>query len=150
MIIRSFNEKDIQSVVELLQSCRPFVFPHDEYLYWVLTEYYPSTSFVCEDSGCIVGFVSGLQSVEQSTIFVWQICIHPAHRRKGLGSRLLKSLFDRIVEDNLDNMQLSITKENLSSYQLFENFAAEHSLTMELLKTVHVSGSSENVYRICR
>ncbi len=148
MIIRNFNETDIQQAVNLLNDCRPYVFAHNEYLYWMLAEYYNSTSFVCYDSGSVIGFVSGLLSADKSTVFVWQLCIHPNYRRKGIANRLLKSVLDVVVANNIQSIQLSMAQENAASYKLFEGFSGENSLTMEHVRTVAISGAAEVVYQI--
>lgn len=148
MKLRQANKKDIQSIVNLLNKCRPYVFPHDDYLYWILSNYCHSSCFICDDLDKTIGFVSGLPSLDQTTIFIWQICVHPEYRRKGVASLLLNRLFETSVLNGFNQLQLSITDKNVDSYTMFCRFAENNSLKLELLKQVEIGGIIENVYKI--
>jgi len=94
--------------------------------------------------------VSGLPSVGQSTVFIWQVCVHPDYRREGIALELLKLLFGASVKFGFNNIQLSIATENINSHKMFEKFSDTYSLKMEYQKQTMISGIPENVYKISK
>ena len=147
---RKVQETDIQSIVNLLNDCKPFVLPHHDYVYWILGNFYQSTTFVCVESERLIGFLCGLPSIDQSTIFVWQACVHPEFRRRGIALSLIKLLFDSSVKLGFNNLQLSITEENSVSKKMFDKFSAMNSFKMEFIRQSMISGKAENTYKISR
>ncbi len=150
MNFRQAEEKDTQLIVNLLNDCRPYVLPHHDYLYWILSNYYQSSCFVCEKSDRLIGFVSGLPSVDQSSVFIWQICVHPDYRRQDVANTLLRMLHEASEKNGFHHLQLSITRENSTSLRMFKKFSAENSLTIEFLRQVNLSGTIENIYKISK
>jgi L-2,4-diaminobutyric acid acetyltransferase len=145
---RKVQEADIQSIVSLLNDCKPFVLAHHDYVYWMLGNFYQSTTYVCAESERLIGFVCGLPSIDQSTVFIWQVCVHPGFRRRGIALDLLKFLFDSSVKLGFNNLQLSITAENSISKRMFDKFSDMYSLKMEFVKQSMISGKTENIYKI--
>jgi L-2,4-diaminobutyric acid acetyltransferase len=150
MNYRKAEEKDIQPIVRLLNDCRPYVLAHHDYLYWILCNYYQSSCFVCEAQDRLIGFVSGLPSLDQMSVFIWQICVHPEYRRKGVACRLLQLLHEVSELNGFKHLQLSISKENSTSFRMFNRFADKNSLKMEFKKQVDISGTTESIYNICK
>ena len=148
-IIRPINLFDQDKIKVLLDECKPFILRHHEYLYWILCSYYATTSFVCEDDDKIVGFVSGLASIETSSIFIWQICVHPGYRQKKIAHELLDSVYKRLKELNFTSMQFSIDRDNFPSYKFFKNFAKRKSLAIEKISDEPICNSNEVSYKIC-
>lgn len=148
MEFRKTEEADIQNIICLLNDCKPFVLAHHNYVYWILQRYYQSTTFVCTQTDDIIGFICGLPSVDQSTVFIWQICVHPDFRRKGIALKLIKLLFDTSVEFGFNNIQLSITTENSISKNIFKKFSNMNSLNMDLVGQSSISGKIEDIYII--
>jgi L-2,4-diaminobutyric acid acetyltransferase len=147
---RKAQETDIQSIVNLLNDCKPFVLPHHDYVYWILGNFYQSTTYVCVESERLIGFICGLPSIDQSTIFIWQVCVHPEFRRKGVALYLIKLLFDTSVKLGFNNLQLSITAENSFSKSMFKKFSDLNSLKMEFIKQSIVSDNIEYIYKISK
>lgn len=148
MEFRKAKETDIEKIVDLLNGCKPFVLAHHEYVYWILQKYYKSTTFVCTRSDKIIGFICGLPSPDQSTIFIWQICAHPDFRRKGIALELIKLVFDTSVEFGFNNLQLSITTENSISKNLFKKFTDMNSLNLDLIGQSTILEKIEDIYKI--
>jgi len=145
---RKALESDIQSIINLLNDCKPYVHPHHEYVYWILGNFYQSTTFVCVESERLIGFICGLPSIDQSTIFVWQVCIHPDFRGRGIGLGLIKLLFESSEQFGFNNLQLSITANNSISKSMFKKFSENNSLEMRFVKQSMISGMAEDVYKI--
>ncbi len=150
MEIRKALESDIQSIIILLNNCKPYVHPHHEYVYWILGNFYPRTTFVCVESERLVGFICGLPSIDKSTIFVWQVCVHPHFRGRGIALDLIKFLFDSSEQFGFNNIQLSITTENSISKSMFKKFSENNSLEMQFVKQSVISGTTEDVYKISK
>lgn len=150
MNFRQAEEKDIVPIVHLLNDCRPYVLAHHDYLYWILSNYFQSSCFVCEDSGKIIGFISGLPSVDQNAVFIWQICVSAEYRRKGIACALLYRLYEVSEQNGFDHIQLSITAENSASFDMFSRFANKNKLKMELVKQVGILKNTENIYKISK
>jgi len=148
MNIRNLQKKDLASVMNLLNRCRPYVLAHHEYLYWMLSDYHSKSSFVYTEKDKILGFLGALQSIEKSTAFVWQICVDPEHRRKNIACKMLQELEKLMKEGFIDNIQLTINQENSASYQLFQQFTKQSNLVMEKINTVKIGEDQENVYLI--
>jgi L-2,4-diaminobutyric acid acetyltransferase len=146
--IRSITENDKEAIIKLIDCCRPYVLPHHEYLYWILGHYYKSSCLVCETDKELIGFISGLPSIDEKTIFIWQICVHPDYRKHKVGSKLLNKTYERLVELNFTSLQFSIDTENVPSYKLFENFAIENNLIIEVVSNEKICSSDEIAYKI--
>ncbi|HEY1116409.1 MAG TPA: GNAT family N-acetyltransferase, partial [Acidimicrobiales bacterium] len=68
------------------------------YAYLLWTEYFRGTTVVATDDGdAPIGFVMAfLRPDDASTVFVWQVGVDDAHRRRGIAGRLLDELFERV------------------------------------------------------
>ncbi len=148
--IRSITEDDNSSILELIDNCRPYVLPHHEYFYWILEHYYQSTCFVCELDMKLIGFISGLPSIDKKSIFIWQICVHPNFRKLKLGNQMLNKIYNRFTELNFESIQFSIDKNNIPSYKLFEKFAIEKNMVIEAINNNKICSSNEIAYKIYR
>ena len=56
--------------------------------------------FVAEEDGVIIGFASGLTN--HKWFYLTDMWVHEDHRRRGLGSRLLKMLEDKVKSVGMD------------------------------------------------
>ncbi len=148
--IRKITEDDQEKIIQLLDSCRPYVLPHHEYLYWMLGHYYKSTCLVCETDKQLVGFISGLPSIDEKTIFIWQVCVHPDYRKYKLGYKMLDEIYKKIIELKFTSLQFTIDTENIPSYKLFDSFAIKNNLSIASVSKEKVCSSNEIVYKINR
>ena len=146
--ICSIKENDQVKIIELIDCCRPYVLPHHEYLYWIIGHYYNSTCFVCKDGNEFVGFISGLPSLDQKSIFIWQICVHPDYRKLNLGYKMIAKVYERLAKFNFTSIQFSIDSENIPSYKLFENFAKKNNLQIKAIDSKKICSSNEIAYEI--
>jgi L-2,4-diaminobutyric acid acetyltransferase len=97
------------------------------YAYLLWTEYFRDTTVVAtDDADAPVGFVTAfLRPDDASTVFVWQIGVDDAHRRRGIAGRLLDELFERAGATALE---ATVTPSNTASETLFRRFGERHGL----------------------
>lgn len=99
------------------------------YAYLLWTEYFRGTTVVAtDDDDAPVGFVMAfLRPDDASTVFVWQIGVDDAHRRRGIAGRLLDELFERTGATALE---ATVTPTNTASETLFRRFGDRHGLSV--------------------
>lgn len=147
-MIKNFKSEDIDSVIELVNKCRPYVVPHHNYQYWILSKYHSQTSFVYTESNKIIGFLACLQSLECHSIFIWQICVDENHRKKSIAKKLLNKLSSAMKELKISRIDLTITEGNEASKSLFSKYARSVSSKLILDESVKIIENIENVYKI--
>lgn len=147
-MIRNLMKSDIPMVMDLLERCKPYVQTHHEYSYWLLSQYYSKSCFVYTEGGKILGYLGALESIVKSTLFVWQICVDPEHRRKNIGIKLLKELESRLQNNTFKSIQLTITDGNSASFNLFKRFSEQSNLNFEKIDSIEISGVQDSVYII--
>lgn len=99
------------------------------YAYLLWTEYFRGTTVVATDDGdAPIGFVMAfLRPDDASTVFVWQVGVDDAHRRRGIAGRLLDELFERVGACALE---ATVTPSNSASETLFRRFGERHGLAV--------------------
>ncbi|MFD0677200.1 MULTISPECIES: GNAT family N-acetyltransferase [unclassified Paenibacillus] len=123
MNVRSISKGDSTRILGLVEQCGPYVAPHNLYVYWMLEQYYASTCKIIEKDNDIIGFVSGMPSVDNNSLFIWQICIHHKYRNQGIATLLLDSSLHSAREMGYKFMELSISKDNIASQMFFDKYA---------------------------
>lgn len=147
-MIRTIRNDDLDSIMELISRCQPYVIPHHKYQYWMISKYHSKTSFVYLEDGKVLGFLGCIQSIEMNSVFIWQICVDKSCRGMGIAARLLKDLVEMMKENDINRIDLTISKENEVSKKLFESFADSISSRLILDETLEMFDKPENVYRM--
>ena len=100
------------------------------YAYLLWTEYFGDTTVVATtvDDDAPVGFVTAFERPDEpGTVFVWQIGVDDAHRRRGIAG----SLLDHLVEQHgSERLEATVTPSNTASETLFRRFADRHGATV--------------------
>ncbi|KNY26152.1 GNAT family N-acetyltransferase [Pseudobacteroides cellulosolvens] len=148
MNLRDIKEGDAGQILELVKICGPYVAPYNVYAYWILENYYSSTCKVVEDLNRIIGYVSGMPSVDKGTLFIWQICVHNDYRGKGVATLLLDSLFKKAKEYMFEKIELSISESNYASQKLFKNYSEKNNLKIIEINRCVFGDITEIVYEI--
>ncbi|MFC5995393.1 diaminobutyrate acetyltransferase [Pseudonocardia hispaniensis] len=95
---------------------------NSRYSYLLWCRDFAATSVIARWSGAAVGFVTGYRRpAEPNTLVVWQVAVDASVRGRGVASRLLDALFDRV--DGVDHLETTITPDNEPSTRLFTAFA---------------------------
>jgi L-2,4-diaminobutyric acid acetyltransferase len=99
------------------------------YLMWFRD--FAGTSVLAECVGRPVGFIAGYSPPERpDTRFVWQVCVDPAMRGRGLARRMLKHLAQGIGAP-ARYIEATVTPGNAASMALFRGFAADAGVPCE-------------------
>ena len=96
------------------------------YAYLLWTEYFGDTTVVATtvDDDTPIGFVTAFRPPDDDhTVFVWQIGVDDAHRRRGIAGHLLDELVERCGATHLE---ATVTPSNTASETLFRRFGARH------------------------
>jgi L-2,4-diaminobutyric acid acetyltransferase len=97
------------------------------YAYLLLCSHFASTSLVADERGAgdLAGCVASYRLPDEpDVLFVWQVAVNRAWRRRGLGLRMLMRLLDQAGNRGVRHVHATITPSNLASGRLFRSFAA--------------------------
>jgi GNAT superfamily N-acetyltransferase len=126
--IRSVEDGDYPSIMQLLDK-DALVVRHTPYTYWVLRQISPEAMLVSIADGQVCGFLAGVSGFRQPThSLLLQIVVGDAHRRNGVGTRLLAAFVDRIKRISCESIILTINPRNKVSESFFRSFAAAHNM----------------------
>lgn len=115
--------EDGLAIHDLVELCPPLD-TNSSYCNLLQASYFADTSIVAERDGELLGLVSGFISPKcPKTLFVWQVAVSNAARGVGLAGKMLDALSARCVANGICCMETTITKDNESSWRLFEKFA---------------------------
>jgi len=122
---------------------------NSEYSYLLWCRDFAATSVVGCVGDSVVAFVTGyLRPDSPDVLFVWQVAVDSAHRRRGLAARALDALVDQVARSRtVAWLEATVTPDNVPSARLFAGFARARgaSLTKQSLFTEdHFSGGSHN------
>ncbi len=103
------------------------------YAYLLWTEYFAGTTVVAtagNDDDTPVGFVIGFLAPEDpETVFVWQIGVDRAHRRKGIAGRILDTLVERTGASYVES---TVTPSNTASRTLFSRLGERNGTEVSI------------------
>ncbi|MDZ7675168.1 MAG: diaminobutyrate acetyltransferase [Acidimicrobiales bacterium] len=93
------------------------------YAYLLWAEYFATTTVVAttdDDHDTPIGFVTAFaRPDEPRTVFVWQVGVDDAHRRRGIAGAVLDHLVDW---HGADHLEATVTPSNTASETLFRRF----------------------------
>jgi L-2,4-diaminobutyric acid acetyltransferase len=148
MEIMELKKEAIPEVMELLESRKPYVLPHHDYVYWIMEEYFPSSNYVVSEGYRIIGFICTLPSIDKKCYFIWQIVVASDYRGRNIASLLVNRIIEEAKLKGLNKLELSINNENVASHKLFVRIAREHNSTLKKTGEYRYKNVTENVYSI--
>jgi len=149
MDIKSFEFHCNDKVSELLGDCVPYVLPHHPYVYWILSEYYPSLCYVAQEDGDTIGFVCALHSTQKNCAFIWQLAVDKEYRRSGVALSLCNKIVEYARDNRLKSIQITINDENAASARFFKFFAEQSGSYLEKIELAGLCFfEKENAYEI--
>jgi len=123
--LRFPSEEDGKGIWELVKSTRVLDL-NSAYSYLLLSKYFSDTCVVADVEGTIVGFVSAFHPPMQAdVIFVWQVAVDEAFRRRRLGMNMLKHLLAREICSNNRYLEITVNPSNQAAYSLYYQLAHE-------------------------
>lgn len=106
--------------------------------------HFAPTCAIAHLDGQIVGWMSGYIPPQQpDALFVWQICVSPKARKRGLAQHLIQDVLNRKECAAVRHVCCTITKDNAASWKLFESVARQLNASM----TSHEHFSSNEHFR---
>lgn len=148
MHIRALKEEDIKAVREILTQGEPFVASYNNYIYWMLGKYFPSTCLVAEENGQILGYIGALLSAEKQKIFIWQIAVKPEERGRRIGRKLLKRILLVAGDMGIMQLEIAINDENIPCRHMVEKLVQDLRGTITKKEKYQDAGFCETVYSI--
>lgn len=137
---------------QLIAGCPPLDL-NSPYAYLLLCEHHADTCVVAEQSGKIVGAVTGyMLPARPDILFVWQVAVAQPMQGQGLGQRMLDHLFQRCLSSQaMTGVETTISPSNLHSQKLFAGIARQHRVSCEatpFLTADDFGGSSHEEERL--
>lgn len=149
MEIKSFDIRCIKEVSELLFNCKPYVLPHNPYIYWMMGEYFPSLCFTAQDGGVTAGFICSLYSAEKDSVFIWQLAVSKEYRGSGTAVLLCDKIIEYAVHKGVESLQFTINDKNTASISFFSSLAKKYDLNVEKIALKGLNDfEGENAYMI--
>jgi L-2,4-diaminobutyric acid acetyltransferase len=132
--IRELSIVDAATLQKLTNQCQPLLI-NDIYVNIFLAKYFENTCFLLKNSGEAVGFVSGLRSTVEPTIFfLWQLGIIPKLRGKGLSTLLIEKVVKAAQDLGCHRIQFSIAPGNEQSLRAFTTFSTKCGWIMKVIE----------------
>ncbi|MFV3077758.1 diaminobutyrate acetyltransferase [Niveispirillum fermenti] len=115
--------EDGAAIHRLIAACPPLD-TNSLYCNLLQASHFADCSILAEADGRLLGWISGYRlPADPTTLFVWQVAVHPDARGLGLGRRLLSDLLARPGLADIKTMATTITPSNEASWALFRSFA---------------------------
>ncbi|MFN4133507.1 MAG: ribosomal protein S18-alanine N-acetyltransferase [Candidatus Hadarchaeales archaeon] len=116
--VREAEERDLKAILDIEYMCFPDPYPLS--LLNRLLSMYRSTFLVVEDDGGgVVGYVIG--AVKWGKVgHVLAIGVNPSHRRKKIGSALMKEVLARFAKKGAEIAKLEVRKSNIGAREFYK------------------------------
>lgn len=112
---------------------------------------FADTCVLAERAGAVVGWLATYRRPsESSTLFIWQIAVHPEARNIGVGKGLIFSALNRPSCESVTRMEATVTLSNTTSNLLFagvaRNLRAPIRQGVRFDCDIHFKGQHERVH----
>jgi ribosomal protein S18 acetylase RimI-like enzyme len=130
--IRSYDPTDEEDVVALWREVFPdapaYNDPHADIRSKLQVQ--PELFFVALDEGCLVG--TAMAGFDGHRGWVYYVAVHPDHRRKGIGTALMKRVEQVLVEIGCPklNLQIRATNAEVQAFYISLGYQVEDRISM--------------------
>ncbi|WP_304508617.1 GNAT family N-acetyltransferase [Anaerotignum sp.] len=121
---------------------------YNNYIYWMLGKYFPSTCLVAEENGQVLGYIGALLSAEKRKIFIWQIAVKSEERGRQIGRKLLQSVLLTAGDMGIMQLEIAINDKNSSCRHMVEKLVQDLQGTITEKERYQDEGFCETVYSI--
>jgi ribosomal protein S18 acetylase RimI-like enzyme len=117
MLVRDFELKDVDAVVEILKLNNQYGFPEVDGPEAMKRVKACSAAvfLVCEVDRKVVGVVRG--TYDGSRAMIHQLSVHPTYQRRGIGTRLVRETVERFKRRGAPTASATVTEESLPFWQ---------------------------------
>ena len=136
------EESDLQTILYLENSC--FIAPWglNEILYELNSNPVSNLWVIESERSGVVGFVDYWITFDSAT--VCQICINPACRKVGLGSRLMQEVISDCKANKVRNITLEVRQNNEPAINFYKKFG----FAQVLIKEKYYTNGDNAIYMI--
>lgn len=121
--LRKPTGADGPAVSELIKACPPLD-PNSRYCNLLQCTDFADTCVLAEAEEKPLGWVSAYKPPrEPSTLFVWQVAVHPDARGLSLGKQMILEILRRPVCDDVEQIKTTVTQDNEASRGMFHSLA---------------------------
>jgi ribosomal protein S18 acetylase RimI-like enzyme len=130
--IRSYDPTDEEDVVALWREVFPdapaYNDPHADIRSKLQVQ--PELFFVALDEGCLVG--TAMAGFDGHRGWVYYVAVHPDHRRKGIGTALMKRVEQVLVEIGCPklNLQIRATNAEVQAFYISLGYQVEDRISI--------------------
>ncbi|WP_179295061.1 diaminobutyrate acetyltransferase [Mesorhizobium sp. WSM3868] len=132
---------------------RPPLDRNSVYCELLLCTDFADTCVLAVRDGEVVGWLATYRRPsEHSTLFIWQIAVHPEARGMGVGKGLIISALNRRSCDGVTHINATVTLSNTASQLLFAGVARDMRAPIRQAirfdRDIHFKGQHESEYTI--
>lgn len=121
--LRKPNGADGPAVSGLIETCPPLD-RNSRYCNLLQCTDFADTCVLAEAKDKAFGWVSAYKPPkEPSTLFVWQVAVHPDARGHSLGKLMILEILRRPVCDRVERLKTTVTPDNEASRGMFHSLA---------------------------
>ncbi|HDM66780.1 MAG TPA: N-acetyltransferase [Thermoplasmatales archaeon] len=121
-VVRKFKPDDILEVIKL--ASQTLTERYNPSIFSTFYETFPEGFLVVEYNGLIVGFIVGVLT-PSSCGRILMIGVDAAHRRKGLGSKLLEELLKEFTQRGVTYVELEVATGNTAAISFYRKHCFE-------------------------
>lgn len=116
MKIRRAKPSDLPLIVEIEGLCFPeeTAFPAGMFAYMIR---YSVSLVACEPEDRVIGFIIGYTSGRSGAVYT--LDVHPTHRKKGIGGKLVRALEEELHAQGARSIRLEAALENPEAIELY-------------------------------
>ncbi|MER9774908.1 diaminobutyrate acetyltransferase [Mesorhizobium sp. M0220] len=119
------TEIDAAVVWDVIAKCPPLD-RNSLYCELLLCTDFADICVLAERAGAVVGWMSAYRRPrEPSTLFIWQIAVHPEKRNAGVGKGLIISALNRPSCESVTQIKATVTLSNTTTKLLFPDVARD-------------------------
>ncbi len=118
-IIRRASRSDLRDVYLVEVKSFPYPYPLEAFVSFLIL--YPKYFIVAECGNRVVGYAVGVKESDGSG-HVMSIAVLPEYRGRGIGSALLKTLEESLIEDGVQRIYLEVSQNNKEGLRLYRKF----------------------------
>lgn len=117
--VRPMEVRDLEEVAAIDTASFPVPWPLDGFLRELVENEF-SCCWVAEDAGRVIGMLVGWLVVDEFEIGT--IAVHPEHRRRGAGAKLLEAALQSAKQNGARRAVLEVRVGNRDAISLYEQF----------------------------
>jgi len=132
VIIRKFELKDLDCVIEINRLCLPENYP--ERFFRTIYSELSSAFLVSEINGEVIGYTMGRIETGLSHFSIFHrakkghtvsIAILPEYRRRGIGTRLLNRSIEALIKEGANELFLEVRVSNDAAVKMYQTLGYE-------------------------